>query len=115
MTAVNPVVLLMGLLVLSYLGSFLVAGRTSSGAGLPSGVEYAALGFVLGPRVFDIVGSDMVTAFEPVVHVAVGWLAFAVGLDFGFAGNRRGRAGSLLLGSFGALVTGGCVAVATWF
>ena len=37
MTAVNPVVVLVGLLVLSYLGSFLVASRTSSGAGLAQG------------------------------------------------------------------------------
>ena len=115
MTAVNPVVILMGLLVLSYLGSFLVAGRTVSGAGLPSGVEYAALGFVLGPRVLDVVGSDMLTAFEPVVQVAIGWLAFAVGLDFGYAADRRVRLGSFAFGSLSALLTGGAVAAATWY
>jgi hypothetical protein len=105
---------MMGLLVLAYLGSFLVAGRTVSGAGLPSGVEYAALGFVLGPRALDLVGGDMLTAFEPVVQVAIGWLAFAVGLDFGYAGDRRVRSGSLALGTFAALLTGGAVAAATW-
>lgn len=110
----NAVLLMIGLLVLSYLGSFLVAGRTVRGTGLPSGVEYAALGFVLGPRALDIVGADMLTAFEPVVQVAVGWLAFVVGLDFGYAGERRVRAGSLALGSFAALLTGGAVASATW-
>jgi hypothetical protein len=112
---VNAILLLVGLLVLSYLGSFLVGGRTVSGAGLPSGVEYAALGFVLGPSALGIVGSDMITAFEPVVQVAVGWLAFAVGLGFGFAGNRRARAGSLALGTIGSLMTGMSVATVTWF
>jgi hypothetical protein len=112
---VNAVLLLMGLLVLSYLGSFLVAGRTVSGAGLPSGVEYAALGFVLGPSALDIVGGDMLAAFEPVVQVALGWLAFAVGLDFGYSGDRRVRGGSLALGTLSALLTGGAVAAATWF
>jgi hypothetical protein len=111
----NAVLLLVGLLVLSYLGSFLVTGRTVRGAGLPSGVEYVALGFVLGPRVLDLVGGDMLASFEPVVQVALGWLAFAVGLDFSYAGDRRVRPGSLLLGTFGAALTGSAVAAATWF
>jgi Kef-type K+ transport system membrane component KefB len=115
MTAVNPVVVLMGLLVLSYLGSFLVGGRTVSGAGLPSGVEYAALGFVLGPRVLDIVGSDMLGAFEPVVQVAIGWLAFGVGLDFGYVAERRVRFGSIALGTLSTFLTGGAASVATWY
>jgi hypothetical protein len=112
---VNAVVLLMGLLVLSYLGSFLVTGRSVRGAGLPSGVEYAALGFLLGPSALDVVGRDMVEAFEPIVQVAVGWLAFAVGLDFGSAGERRVRPGSLVFGGLSATLTGGAVAAAVWF
>ncbi len=111
----NAVLLLVGLLVLSYLGSFLVTGRTVRGAGLPSGVEYVALGFVLGPHVLDLVGGDMLASFEPVVQVALGWLAFAVGLDFGYAGDKRVRAGSLAIGTLGSLLTGGAVGVAVWF
>jgi hypothetical protein len=111
----NPVLLLMGLLVLSYLGSFLVGGRTMRGAGLPSGVEYVALGFLFGPHVLDLVGGDMLASFEPVVQVALGWLAFTVGLDFGYAGDKRVRPGSLLLGTLGAMMTGGAVAGAVWF
>jgi hypothetical protein len=111
----NAVLLLMGLLVLSYLGSFLFGGRTGTVAGLPSGVEYVALGFVFGPHVLDFVGGDMLASFEPVVQVALGWLAFAVGLDFGYAGDQRVRPGSLLLGTLGSLITGGAVAAATWF
>jgi len=112
---VDAILVLMGLLVLSYLGSFLVSGRTVRGAGLPSGVEYVALGFVLGPKALDLVGGDTLAAFEPVVQVALGWLAFAVGLDFGFAGEKRVRVTSLALGTFGALLTGGAVATVTWF
>src|SRR5580693_1943673 len=104
----------MGLLVLAYLGSFLVAGRTVRGAGLPSGIEYVALGFLLGPQALDLVAGDTLASFEPVVQVALGWLAFAVGLDFGYAGDKRVRFGSLVLGTLGAAVTGGAVAVATW-
>ncbi len=111
----NPVLLLMGLLVLSYLGSSLVGGRATRGAGLPSGIEYVALGFLFGPHVLDLVGGDMLASFEPVVQVALGWLAFTVGLDFGYAGEKRVRPGSLLLGTLGAVLTGGAVAAAVWF
>jgi Kef-type K+ transport system membrane component KefB len=111
---VNAILLLMGLLVLSYLGSFLVGGRTVRGAGLPSGVEYVALGFVLGPQALDLVGGDMLASFEPVVQVALGWLAFAVGLDFGYAGDRRVRMSSIALATFSVLLTGGTVAGVTW-
>lgn len=110
----NTVFLLIGLLVLSYLGSVLMSRRPGGGGGLPSGVEYAALGFVLGPHLLDLVSGKDLAAFEPVVQVAIGWLAFGVGLDFGFADERRVRLGSLALGSLGALVTGGSVAAAAW-
>jgi Kef-type K+ transport system membrane component KefB len=110
----NTIALLMGLLVLSYLGSFLVSRRSSSGAGLPSGIEYVTLGFALGPRALDLVAAKDISAFEPVAQVALGWLAFGIGLDFGFANEKRVKAGRLVLGSFGALLTGGAVAVVTW-
>jgi hypothetical protein len=112
---VSAILLLMGLLVLSYLGSFLVTGRTVRGVGLPSGVEYVALGVVLGPHALALVGADSLTAFEPIVQVALGWLAFAVGLHFGFAGDKRVRLGSLALGTFSALMTASAVAAAAWF
>lgn len=111
----NAVLILVGLLVLSYLGSFLVGGRSVRGVGLPSGVEYAALGFVLGPHALGLVGADNLTAFEPVVQVALGWLAFVIGLDFGFAGDKRVRPSSLVLGSLSALFAGCGSAAAVWF
>ncbi len=111
----NAILILVGLLVLSYLGSFLVGGRSVRGIGLPSGVEYVALGFVLGPHALGLVGGDNLAAFEPVVQVALGWLAFVIGLDFGFAGEKRVRAGSLVLGSLSALLAGGGAAAAVWF
>jgi Kef-type K+ transport system membrane component KefB len=107
--------LLVGLLVLAYLGSFLVGGRTVRGVGLPSGLEYVALGFVLGPQALDVIAADNLQAFEPIVQVALGWLAFGIGLDFGYARGKPVRLGSLLVGVFGALLTGASVAAATWF
>lgn len=105
----NAILLLMGLLILSYLGSFLVSGRAVRGIGLPSGAEYVALGFVLGPQVLGAVERSMLVSFEPIAQVALGWLALVIGLDFGFAGDRRVRVRSVVLGITGALLTGGAV------
>jgi Kef-type K+ transport system membrane component KefB len=112
---VNTVGLLMGLLVLSYLGSFLVSRRSVGGVGLPSGIEYVTLGFALGPRVLDLVATRDISAFEPVAQVALGWLAFGLGLDFGFANEKRVSAARIMFGFFGALLTGSAVAVVTWW
>jgi Sodium/hydrogen exchanger family len=108
----NALLLLMGLLVLSYIGSFLVGGRALRGVGLPSGSEYVALGFVLGPHVLGIVERSMLESFEPIVQVALGWLALVIGIDYGWAGERRVGPKSLALGLASALITGGAVAAA---
>ena len=72
----NALLLLMGLLLLSYIGSFLVGGRAIRGFGLPSGSEYLVLGFVIGPTVLGLVERSMLDAFEPIADVALGWLAW---------------------------------------
>src|SRR4051812_41312419 len=110
----NAILLLVGLLVLSYLGSFLVGGRTIRGAGLPSGIEYVVLGFVLGPHVLGILGRDLLGAFEPIAQVALGWLALVIGLDFGKTGDRRVGAGSMVLGLLSGVITGAMVGGAVW-
>ncbi len=105
----NALLLLMGLLVLSYIGSFLVSGRALRGVGLPSGAEYIALGFLVGPHVLGLFERSMLASFEPIVQVALGWLALIIGLDFGFAGERRVGPKSLLLGVLSAILTGAAI------
>ncbi|MET0591270.1 MAG: cation:proton antiporter [Polyangiaceae bacterium] len=111
----NALFLLMGLLVLSYIGSFLVGGRAIRGFGLPSGSEYLLLGFVLGPNVLGLVERSMLDAFEPIADAALGWLAFVLGLDYAFLGQRRVRISSFVAGCTIALLTGGAVAAAEYF
>jgi Kef-type K+ transport system membrane component KefB len=110
----NALLLLMGLLVLSYIGSFLVGGRAIRGFGLPSGSEYLLLGFVLGPNVLGLVERSMLDAFEPIADAALGWLAFVLGLDYAFVGHRRVRLSSLVVACTIALVTGGAVGAAEY-
>jgi hypothetical protein len=107
---VSAIALLMGLLLLSYVGSLIVGGRTARG--LPSGVEFIGLGFAVGPHALGLVERSMIHEFEPIVQVALGWLAFVVGLDFGRAGGKRVRAKPMVLGVLCALLTGLTVAFA---
>jgi hypothetical protein len=111
----NGLLLLMGLLVLSYIGSFLVGGRAIRGFGLPSGSEYLVLGFVIGPSVLGLVERSMLDAFEPIADVALGWLSLVLGLDYAFLGRRRVKLSSFVAASFIALLTGGAVAAAEFF
>ena len=104
----SAIALLMGLLLLSYVGSFIIGGRTARG--LPSGVEFLALGFAVGPHALGLVERSMIAEFEPLVQVALGWLAFVVGLDFGRVNGRRVRGKPMALGVFCAVLTGGTVA-----
>ncbi|MDB4934729.1 MAG: Na(+)/H(+) antiporter [Labilithrix sp.] len=104
----SAIALLMGLLLLSYVGSLIIGGRTAHG--LPSGVEFIGLGFAVGPHALGLVERSMINEFEPIVQVALGWLAFVVGLDFGRAGGRRVRTKPLVLGVSCAVLTGGTVA-----
>lgn len=107
----------MGLLVLSYLGSLLV-GQNKPGAktkgGLASGIEFLGLGFLVGPHALGVLDRPIITEFEPVVQVALGWFAFVIGLDFGRVEGRRVRTASTILGIACALVTGVIVAGAVW-
>ena len=104
----SAIALLMGLLLLSYVGSLIVGGRSAKG--LPSGVEFIGLGFAVGPHALGLVERSMIAEFEPLVQVALGWLAFVVGLDFGRVAGRRVRARPMFLGVFCALLTGATVA-----
>jgi len=112
---VNEVWLLLGLLVLAFLGSILVGGRAIRGFGLTSGAEYLVLGFVLGPHVLDIVGPSLVQTFEPVVIVGIGWLALVIGLSYFRVGTRRIRFGRRLLGIVMSLLATAGVAAAVFF
>jgi hypothetical protein len=111
---VNALFVLMGLLVLSYLGTFLARGRTVQGVGLPSGAEYVALGVLIGPQVLGVVEPSMLESFAPIAHVALGWFALVLGLDYGFAGEKRVRPGSFFLSLLGTIITGGAAFAAVW-
>lgn len=97
--------LLMGLLLLAYLGSFLVSGQAIRGFGLPSSAEYVVLGVVVGP-LLGLVDRSTVVGLDPLVQVAIGWLALVVGLDYGFVDGRPVRVKNAVVGSLMTALTG---------
>ncbi|HKU42954.1 MAG TPA: potassium transporter Kef [Polyangiales bacterium] len=109
----NEMALLLGLLVVSYLGSMLLSGRALRGFGLPSGTEWVVFGFVLGPYGFAAVPADALGGFAPLTAVATAWLALALGVEYGWTGERRASLRGFALGvvfaSLTVLVVGAAV------
>jgi hypothetical protein len=105
---VSGLVLLMGLLVLSYAGSLLVAARPGRAVGLASGTELVALGVVLGPEVLGLIGPDALAALAPVAHVALGWVGLILGVEAASSVGVRGAPGAR-----GAFLRGFGLALAT--
>lgn len=97
----SPILVLTGLLALAYIGSMLVGGRTIRGFGLPSGSEFVVLGIFLGPRFMGVFTRQGLETFDVIALVAVSWLAFVTGSDYGYAGAGRRVAGRRMLAGLG--------------
>jgi hypothetical protein len=111
----SATVLLMALLALSAAGSFLVAGRgRGNGVGLASGLEFVALGLLVGPHALGLVDRAIIDQFEPMVQVALAWFTFTVGLDLGFVGYARAPLRVMACGAASALLTGVLVFLAVY-
>jgi hypothetical protein len=65
------------------------AGLQGAGRGSASGAGVLFVGLVLGPALLGVVPADVARSFAPLGGAAAAWVAVVVGLDYGFAGNRR--------------------------
>ena len=109
------VTLLLGLLVVAFVSSMLVGGRTIRGFGLPSGAEYLVLGVGVGPHGLGILPRSTVHAFAPVFVCAAAWLAFVIGLGYLIVGRRRVHVTRAVTGVVTAALVGAAVAAALFF
>lgn len=107
--------LLLGLLVLSYLGGMLRGARAIRGFGLPSGSEYLCLGFVLGSQVLDLIPLPLLQSFRPLLLVGAAWIAFVEGLGYTRVGDRAIGLGNAVMGVLGAALVAAAVGAAVWF
>jgi hypothetical protein len=110
----SAIALLLGLLVLSYLGGILRGGRTIQGFGLPSGAEYLCLGFVLGAHVLDLIPQALILTFRPLLLVGASWIALVAGLGLTRIGARRITAASALVGIFSTALVALAVGALVW-
>ncbi|NUP14476.1 MAG: potassium transporter Kef [Polyangiaceae bacterium] len=102
----SPIVVLTGLLALAYLGSMLVGGRTIRGFGLPSGTEFLVLGVFLGPRFMGVFTRQGLAGYSIITIVALAWLSFVMGSDYGYAAGRKLPAKRMFFGLALALLAG---------
>lgn len=106
---------LLGLLVVAFVSSMLVGGRTIRGFGLPSGAEYLVLGVAVGPHGLGVLPRSMIQIFQPIFVCAASWLAFVVGLGYLIVGRRRVHFGRAVAGILLAALVGSAVGAAVWF
>jgi hypothetical protein len=111
----SAIALLLGLLVLSYMGGIVRGGRAIQGFGLPSGAEYLCLGFVCGSHVLGLVPETLLEAFRPLLLVGAAWIALVAGLGYTRIGDRRIRVSNALVGVLSATLVGSAVGAAVWF
>ena len=84
----SAVALLLGLLVVAYVGSHLIGGR-GDGLRLASGAEYLVLGVALGPYALGAAERSTLHAFQPLAVVGTAWITLVIGVGFGFREGRR--------------------------
>ncbi|MGZ3423697.1 MAG: cation:proton antiporter [Polyangiales bacterium] len=116
----SPILILMGLLVLSYLGSvftFLQSGEGGKrrGAGLASGSEFLILGVMAGPLVFRAVTRESLATFDPIAYCGIAWLALSSGLEYGYVDTRRVRIPRVLAGISMAVACGALIGAGVWY
>jgi len=112
----NSLLLLMGLLLVAYLGSFLVGGeRSVGGVGLPSSVEWVVLGAVIGPNALGVVSTSVVDGVQSVITVALSWLLFAAGVRYATTSRGNISFRRVLLALCWSLATAGAVFAAVYY
>src|SRR5690606_36986293 len=97
--AVNEIALLVVLLLVAYFGGALRSQKGGGGIGMASGVEYVLLGLVLGPHLLGVLSQASIQGFEPVVLMAIGWLAAALGMGYGVSDGKRVARSHFLVGT----------------
>lgn len=110
----NPFMAFVALLVLAYMGGLLSDTRIGRNLGLASGVEYVMLGVIVGPHALGFFQFETVVVFEPLLLLAVGWLAAVLGLQYARYGGQRVPLFLLTWGVAIALVCGALVFFAVY-
>lgn len=109
----SSIALLLGLLVVAYVGSSLMSGK-GAGYRLPSGAEYLLLGAAVGPYALGVFDRSTLAAFQPLAVVGTAWITLVIGADYGFQNGRRVSLKGLVFGIVLAAGTAGAVGFAVY-
>jgi hypothetical protein len=105
----SSVAVLLGLLVVAYVGSHLMGGR-GKGLRFASGAEYLLLGAALGPYALGAVDRSTLLSFQPLAVIGTAWITLVIGVGYGDnEGQRislRGMVAGLLLAALSGASAG---------
>jgi Kef-type K+ transport system membrane component KefB len=110
---VSTVALLLGLLVVAYVGSQLMGGR-GEGLRFASGAEYLVLGIALGPYALGAAERSTLHSFQPLAVIGTAWITLVIGVGYGMNDDRRISTRGLVAGILLALFSGSAVAAAVY-
>ena len=109
----SAVALLLGLLVVAYVGSQLMGHRGES-LRLASGAEYLVLGVALGPYALGAAERSTLHSFQPLAVVGTAWITLVIGVGFGFRDGRRVSWRGMIAGICLAALSGTMAALAAY-
>jgi Kef-type K+ transport system membrane component KefB len=109
----SAVALLLGLLVVAYVGSHLMGSR-GDGLRLASGAEYLLLGAALGPYALGAVERSTLFAFQPIAVIGTAWITLVIGAGYGFREGRRVSFRGMVTGIFLSALSGASAGFAAY-
>jgi Kef-type K+ transport system membrane component KefB len=109
----SAVALLLGLLVVAYVGSHLMGGR-GKGLRLASGAEYLLLGAALGPYALGAVERSTLQAFQPLAVIGTAWITLVIGVGYGDNDGHRVSLRGMVTGLLAAALSGSAAGFAAY-
>lgn len=110
----TPLTLFLTLMLLALIGSLLSERPELRSMGMASGIEFVVIGILVGPHLLGLITHQTVSGFEPLLLMALGWLAAALGIQHGVYEDRWVGLRVYFAGVALATVTGGGVLAATY-
>lgn len=111
----TPLELFIVLVALAFVGGVRAARESGSIWGFASGIEYVALGVVLGPHLLGVVTRAAASEFEALWVMALGWLLAVQGANYRTDGGLERPKWSLLGSIFSSAVCCAVVFASVWF
>lgn len=111
----NSYVILVGLLLLAWVGEVLARPRSRYSLGLSAGTEVLLAGILLGPLGMNLITRSTLDAMGPLTLAAASWMALLAGSHLGRVARRPGALHRRVLGLFSSLAIFGLTALLSWF